>query len=801
MADIHRAKIIRMDPAVSEQLQRSIESWARPFLTESTVVADVFKGDEAMLGEALRTDLTRIFHDNQLLPVEAPKLWSAVKKVAETRGDPNVLDAQEAKQVTLALTLQPVNVLRPNQPLEADPRDRKELIEKFISESPLLRPIHSIGQIFASDKDELQAIVVHLEDTLKWISNDVAWLSKHAKTLTEEEQSYLNFISAENLWGLSSRIAYDGKTFSSARRDEAARASVALEEILLAAKTFVEGFVQNDLLLDHPSTRAFVDSPYFEFAHLIPHLNGEAGDNSMPAARRRLRSTVIGMSRFLESLGAEDMATAYYSSYSEHYGLNLETERVFRTESLQSGAWHAYYSHVVPWGNALASLPTVASYLTGSFAGRILANMPRASAFMQKMGERLGEWKLLLPGAAFGNVAITQSTHWAARVANFGAASALELGKLGMFEWAGYYAADEDYAGAHMASALYMFAMGARLGFSSQHNNNLVREVLATDVEAFVSGRTSDLAAQVVQRAESMSLAEVQDLARRVSHFGRARSFRLERGIEPEALANRLMRFRSDLASASKVHAKALESERIIEKALDELGTLIAKNPKVVSFSKLEDAKAIVAAVDDKVALETRAVARLAAREKALRAAKRQVEGLLSHVKGEVNAAARAASRRAESSTTVASYPKGPRRTATPTPTSRWKVKTQDLRRLQPAAPREVSEIERVLRNPPETLSDDVVSLISHERVAIQAAGEHSVGRWYTEANAGHRQRLVELVNRLGESGFSRGWTRIRRMSDGSRRARIGDYRVFARPNASGNGYDVYAVKVRSQAY
>lgn len=801
MSKVDLPYVIRMTPETSQQLLASIKGWASPYLCESVVQHDTFSDEKCLQTKVIQSELLRILQDNKIDRIESPKLWRIAGELAQQGGEKGVLDLKEALQVTLAMTLSPVNLQHAAPPME-DPDRPKNNDIRVQSDSPLLNPIQSLIGFFLPNDDEMDSIDHHITSTREYIDHDISFFENYVKNLEERETHYLNFVSAENVWGLSAQLTRDGTPFSAVEVEAARRALSKLREIKQSFDFFIEGWEAGYLREDHPAAQIFFQSPYGPFSHIMAHLQGRASTHQSESAARQI---FVGVCRLLEQCGAEGLAALYYTTGVDAFSEPIHPKEVFSQGFLTSPSGVKYLARYKDFANSIASLDMPLSLASGSVVGKLLALSPRVVSFLGKVGTRMGRARALIPGSSFFHAVGNGGSTLMSTVSN----RAAELGKVFLYQWSASQVAGPE-AG-RIAGLLICFGIGTQASFIQQSSQQMVKGVLNTDLEAIVQGHTSELAAKLIERTSQMSADEIMELARRVSHYGKTRSFRLEKGIEPEALANRLMSFRSQLARATNFNQKIVQHTERIERDITELGSLIAGNPTKLGHELLEEAQNIFASVEKNLPVDATALARLQMRERGLSDANNRISGLLSGVKGELRRQPKGRSAATTTNPdpgrlrdfrtiTTQKPPKGPSRwrQVPAKPASAKPASAKPAERLKTAPP-PLTEVQRILENIPSQLTNETIEVLSHQRVILKSNGGAPVHDWYAAALPGHRKRFLELVKDLGESGFTSRWTRVKTLSDGTRRARVGDYRVLARQKDG--RYEITKIEHRREVY
>ena len=413
-----------------------------------------------------------------------------------------------------------------------------------------------------------------LEASLKIAERHLSIAEKRLAEVVAREEKFWNFMSAENLWGLSARLTDDGRPFSAMEVDS-------LYEYRSELRTIIEGI--RSVIKSHetgveppvksPLVQAFMSSPY-----ALP-LTSEMGAETLARMANGAAKFAggFGLPR-LSSAIAEDAASALTDDCSK--------------EILRDGM-PGWFTRHIAWtardlGNSLTSADSILFMAAGGGVGRLFG----MTGLGQSLGLAAHGWATafrttskaapVLSGLLFG--VLPGSPLWrlapgAGKLAHVGAA-AVNLG------WEGAkFAAAAEIAGRTMGDdarwwteRLFLSSAAAHASFSP-----VWREELATRIASGERNPFFDMLGDISGKHSAWAPI-LQDIENRT-------------GVQGMMFQLRMNYFRNNFEMMAKAGGKPYVNP--VEEGLAKLASIIDDNPSVVPASLMGETKASLMAVSE----------------------------------------------------------------------------------------------------------------------------------------------------------------------------------------------------------
>lgn len=386
---------IRLSPEDAELLSAQIKNWA----IDATCAPQAKSSATVCLNAGeVEKEVNRIFQDNQVHPLEAPVLYNELHVF--TCGTHRLLgykweDAFE--------TFDPKRI-----PKISHTRGFAKVLVPFEKHLlALFQPAEAVNQAL---NNTLSRIVDSLDDF-------ILQTGKQLEALKDQESSslkgYLNFVSFENLWGLSAFMTEDGSTFSSQELKATERLLARLQEIRSGALIFQKKYERGILEIEHPFVRTFLESPFFpvKYAAYFDHDTDVNAWSKPPAVDEEdFYGPAREFVRMSNSFGAKRFAIQLSETLPQKYK-GISPNLSFASEAPQ-GWERAKHTYVRTIANTFLSLDSLACMAVGGLGGRLLAKAAMSAQFLQRARQSLGVAYYLMPGASpFSSV--PGQTFWA----------------------------------------------------------------------------------------------------------------------------------------------------------------------------------------------------------------------------------------------------------------------------------------------------------------------------------------------------------------------------------------------------
>ncbi|PIR17689.1 MAG: hypothetical protein COV46_03160 [Deltaproteobacteria bacterium CG11_big_fil_rev_8_21_14_0_20_49_13] len=773
---------IGMDPSTAEYLKSSVTDWLEPFICENGHDECLREGDKCIPAEDISFELNRILKDNKLDRVEAPLFYATIAELA----DDGYLTMNEALNVTLWLTASPASRILGNlQNMDMSDSDNNER-EDFMGLSPFVGSVQSYMLMFKSDDAKMLAVIQQTLMVAEQIQYDIEFAEDVYQTLTDNERSYLNFISAENLWGISYLIA--DQTFSSLEVDGVRRYLERLRSIGTGSLIFLAGLLKGYLIDNDPFVQEFLHSSYGKVSMIGPLYQQSKSTVFEELGDSYYKQYCVDSVWLAVECGAYRFAEVLVDRYENNTKVKIKG-RDFE-HVLPSGLFRFFNGPVTRLGNALGSLDSAVSYISGGVVGRLAARGLRGQKVVAASLRTLGPVRKLLPGIEWVAVNAGDSLmgwrgiKW---LVNFSA----EWSKLSVYSYGGSVLGGDD--GAQAGAMIYLFGLGSSVMFRSAMEGVLSRDIIKADIEAISSGNISDAAMQIIRRSEEMSAVELENLAKRIARSAtRGADLTLPKGMNSAQLANRLTKLRGEIAKIERIETNMFDALDRITSLQSEILTTAAKNGEAVRIQAIEDMYAQLEKIDKLHIGGDITFQQLQTAAAKIRDVKNRLDAILGDIKGQLKVEKKPAPSAAPT-TRKAGAKASERRVSTERPAlehpDRIPVEKSGAGPGKQKINRTVVTVadpaQAILTNPPLELSPVLLSAVSRGRVSF-ANGCTELKGWYHRTTPANRKALLRRIHELS-LGELRGWKVSTRNSVISHARVARSFRLFV--ERDGNGF------------
>lgn len=326
--------------------------------------------------------------------------------------------------------------------------------------------IPSLFKKQTTDGDRRKALdlLAEAQQSMKFFLNILHNLHTHQK---KTEQSYFNFVSAENALGLASWFTRDGHPPSSGRLKGTTLVVSELEDQLMGLEILLESiemglFPENNFLV-----QKYLNGPFADFIGLHAYLiNGANGPY-----KGRMQRSMRGLVSLAMSCNAEDAAILLAKSARRF----IPDVQFFFEDLLPSG-WERFRSGALTdFANSTLSLHHLLGYASGGILGHVVMRGAAARSAVTAASGNLAA-RIAVPGILFINSSASSGTllNGTLRVVGNFAAESI---KFGAIMAAGQYIGDTN--GRHVAGFLYMGTLGFVGSLGIQALSHISREVVA----------------------------------------------------------------------------------------------------------------------------------------------------------------------------------------------------------------------------------------------------------------------------------------------------------------------------------
>lgn len=317
-------------------------------------------------------------------------------------------------------------------------------------------------------RDDLLDLLTYCEGRI----NDLLKISRsQLSAMREDEQSYFNFVNAENTCGMSAW--WLGRPASAFRYDAARNYVSALEDIRYSIDGVRAHIRAGELPPSRPAVRRFFDGPMgrmFDWPQILSHADADIPDYLLRPNDAAVAAALVSLANRQES---DDMAILTAKSFQ-----NLVGDTVVQNLLPDSSVviWNSYGRDIT---NAAVSLPQLLGYASGAGIGVMVARSTKATALSLSALNAMGRGRYLLPATPLlrATASGTWNSHWLTRgLANFG----FNFVKFQAYAGIGYAIAGRY--GMEVAGGLFMGGIGATAGFAHGWLQRLATELIARDV-------------------------------------------------------------------------------------------------------------------------------------------------------------------------------------------------------------------------------------------------------------------------------------------------------------------------------
>lgn len=550
-------KAVRIDPAALPVVRDTARQW----MESAGCIRELARGDAnpCLDTQFYLQDLERILADHYVDQLEAPWLVSRLKPAA----------GQD-----LTLSLDEAQVFQDNR----------------IVSIPKVAP-----PLLIDDLENFNKVLPHLEKTSEHIDSLIAACESWLQDELQNAESFFHFLSAENLWGLSSRITADGSPFSDMELNGLKNFLSWLYRMRTGLRVFQSQLQQGRHRFNSRVVQEFLASPFALFAHLSFHFEGEkeepAGDDEetyyrfLHFERGVIQKAMDGGSQRLAAFLARQYVTRMEAEYPAWRAKNFEGQ-IFKV--LPGSLFRFLDGPFTIFANSVASWDSVALALTGSLAAKVGGGIAAGAKLFLKLNEMPAALRWLIPG----NVAFTRGDNFWVNGLKIFANLGLEGVKLSALTTTAYAIGGETAE--HWVGGAAMFVGGAVNGLKSAVTANLAGEVLG--------GKPKLLNLFLKDEATK---GELRSLARLFSGEAEQKSFRLAREVDVDALAAglRKIQIEKNIAELSVRQAQRI-SERVAG-TFRGLEKLVRRNPDVLKEELLARAEEALRLPDSKQALQS----------------------------------------------------------------------------------------------------------------------------------------------------------------------------------------------------
>lgn len=705
----------------------------------------------------------------------------------------------------------------------------KSLKNRLLARDPNTNEVNLFGKDEAG-KAKIIEKLSYYERIFTQIEQSVStYISQERKEAT----SYWHYVNAENALGLSGWSYYfndNAEPFSESEFAGARSANQTINNILTGIRS-LKSFIKNDdyLPLKNLYVLGFLKTPMGESLH--HYFNVDAGDD--PNSRLPLdtfKAFEWAITK-INSAGATQLADSLLDNLDVFLGKdNAEAIR----NQLEGAAFRFVDNQLTSISNALLSLDSLFLTATGCTLAKILGQAKRTQLAVETISEVAKKWRFVAPATpvlrATGSSMLAKS---AVFVFNFGA----EVGKAYAYTSIADAAAGED--GAQWTMRAYLFLAGFIGTAHSVRPAQMARDLLSgkpnSHLDDFLvennsnTGALDALADDLSRRAkaEGISVNKADGLpktdSKAILRLLINRHKELERLAAEEAhllslqqKVDKAIEEVRDIVSEAKIpteHDFMKDIQRILNetpelpKARERIEALKTPARKHVIETNKQHARELERATKleaDRLAMndELRLLEEeIAAAEKTfnrdyLQEAKtiasesedpsrafRQIRGIRSDLKGNLNASAKA-SEQYRPDPNPKKIGRGPRRThemSKPdarSPASDPVVEPELRTTTGTQNPLDALRIQ-LKSTPPDTLESEMISKISNDKITIDPDILAQAQDYY-QRSPGYRSSFWNRLDNLAHTFENRDWTKMKRPSGDVYRSKAGKMRIIA---------------------
>ncbi|MBI2091841.1 MAG: hypothetical protein HYT75_02435, partial [Deltaproteobacteria bacterium] len=443
---------ISVSPENVAQFQENVAAWLKPYACE-----DEREEGGCVMEWEIRKALAGILKDGKVDRIEAPLLFDIADALDGLNTNDQILDAGEADTILYS-------------PQIADPDD--------------------VLKLFQPDTARRDAVIGSLEEAKRLLTNTISSVERVRHRLLEDETSYLNFVSAQNLLGLSAWFSLDEALispleftgaqfkfapFSAIEFTGVRRVLQQLYAIRAGLLIFLE-YYKSGIIYDRGQfVNAFLNSPFEIYAQTGHFLSGEISTDIEGRAPQYHLDFAAGMVRMAVDAKAtklaEHMRTVFVKTDNEY-------EQDYIDKPLPSLAFRLIDGPMISVCNYVVSLDDFIGLALGGVFGKVLAAVHKLYKAVKKIEKMIGHAKYILPGAApFKTKPEETVLGW--RGLKFMGNLAYEYFKGGLFIYGGHLIDEKD--GAKWGARIYIFGLGSKVSFDSGYKTEAVKGILSGD--------------------------------------------------------------------------------------------------------------------------------------------------------------------------------------------------------------------------------------------------------------------------------------------------------------------------------
>lgn len=543
-----------------------------------TMDADLFCPNS----NSIRKDFERILQDGRLDTTEAPILYWIYRAHA---GDDRVLSKEEAETSDIHLYLKNFGEI-----LERIEPDRcLANAYGFLESETLSRLVdYKRFQFDLEPSRELRSQL--LEEILQvetLITGLLSLAEQYKNQLLDEDRSYFNFVSAQNLWGVPNLFGCDPA--SKFELDGIRNFISNLSRIDSGLKVFKYRYEQG-ILSNSPDVRAFLESP---FARLIDADCIFSGDVEA-SCTDYLIATHVKNAKVAVKFAADSGAVRFADELAKAFSKDLGEEDQQAIKSVLPDDPASFIeTNFVGFANAVAGLDSAAVLAGAGIVGKALTGSVKFLTVAEKAKKGVGVFKYAFPGVQLLKTVPGQRA--IAKVAIGAGNFAAEIGK------AAFYVGAANYIGgkttARWAGMAFNFFAGAINSYRAALYQNFSGRLASEDgnkiVATFLEGR-------------GFATNGLDELASKGATYGNPRSFRplwSASADESRLVLERLKEFRDGLLRKTRALERAtVAGERTTQNILKLQGEIESLLPKLKDPQKIRrELEAIFAGSNDKV--------------------------------------------------------------------------------------------------------------------------------------------------------------------------------------------------------
>lgn len=400
-------------------------------------------------------------------------------------------------------------------------------------------------------RDDLLDLLTYCEGRI----NDLLKISRsRLAAMREDEQSYFNFVNAENTCGMSAW--WLGRPASAFRYDAARNYVSALEDIRYSIEGVRAHIRAGELPPSRPAVRQFFNGPMgrmFDWKAILAQTGADIPEHLLRPRDAAVATALVSLANRLES---DDMAILTAKSFQNLVG-DTVVQNLLPDPSVV--IWNSYGRDVT---NAAVSLPQLLGYASGAGIGVMVARSTKATALTLNTLNAMGRGRYLLPATPLlrATASGTWNSHWLTRgLANLG----FNFVKFQAYAGIGYAIAGRY--GMEVAGGLFMGGIGATAGFAHGWLQRIATELAARDA--------SGTLAQWLLKDQMNQMARVT-LSVELPAIDRANTLKLVTARHARSTYETMTAFQGDLVQAEQARIQAAEAAA--QKLAEEQRRLVA---------------------------------------------------------------------------------------------------------------------------------------------------------------------------------------------------------------------------------